>query len=67
MISIQRGETKLYNVIARHYGLRKTKDKKVQDEKMEDVEMENEQEKQDTKFDIAIVGGRKKDEDVDMA
>ncbi|KAH0285224.1 hypothetical protein M436DRAFT_61227 [Aureobasidium namibiae CBS 147.97] len=69
MASIQRGETKLYNLIARYYKQPKIKDEGIQDEEMEDAEMEVEQEKQHTKFEIAIVGGRKKieDEDEDMA
>jgi hypothetical protein len=67
MPDIKRGETKLYNLIASYYKQSRMQEGSAEDEETEDVEMENEQENHHTEFKIAIVGGKKVDEDKHMA
>jgi hypothetical protein len=62
MSAIENGVTELYKNVKAWKKKNKTQDEKNGD----DEEMEEEQGQQLNKFEIAIVGGRKKDEDVDM-
>jgi hypothetical protein len=62
MSAIESGVTELYKNVKAWKKKNKTQDEKDGG----DEEMEDEQGQQLNKFEIAIVGGRKKDEDVDM-
>jgi hypothetical protein len=64
MPDIKRGETRLYNMIASYYDQPRIQEGNTEAEEMEDVEMEKEQENAHTEFKIAIVGGRKVDEEI---
>jgi hypothetical protein len=65
--TIESAVTELYKKIASYYKNKRAQEEDEEDEEMEDAEVESaEKDKSHSTFEIAIVGGRKQDEDEDM-